>query len=140
MTLRGHDLLEVVAVKDLYDVPVVQVEQLTGLPLDIVSRHVSLAADMIAVDRGLVVVEVHHDVAERGGAGCRQRLARASGREAALSLCHVDAGAVLTEAVAGRDGEADRAREPDTGGAGGEAHERRCRGRVTVECPGVRGA
>ncbi len=35
--LGGHDLLEVVTVGDPHDVPVVRVEELVGLPLDVVA-------------------------------------------------------------------------------------------------------
>ena len=86
VALGGHDLLEVVAVRDLHDVPVVQIEKLTRFPLDVVAGHVALAADVVAVDRGLVEVEVYHDVAERCRAGSRQSLAHASRREPAFTF------------------------------------------------------
>ena len=60
--LRRHDLLEVVPVGHVDDVPVVQVEELARVPLHVVAGHVAVAAHVVGVDRRLVPVEVHDDV------------------------------------------------------------------------------
>ena len=135
--LGGDDLLEVVAVGHEDDVPVVQVEQLGRLPLDVVARLRALADDPVAVDGGLVPVQVEDDVAERGRAGGGQRLRHAARRQAALALDDVHARRVGAEAVAGAEGQADGAGHAHAGGAGGEPHERRGRRRVPVQGPGM---
>ncbi len=73
------------------------------------------------------------EVVEPSGAGGGQRLRDPSRGEAALALDDVHLRGVLPVVVAGPEGEADRARHPDAGGAGGESDERRGRGRVPVE-------
>ena len=117
--LGRDDLLEVVAVRHVDHVPVVQVEELARVPLHVVARQDALAADAVRVDRRLVPVEVHDDVGERGGAGRGQCLGHAAGRQAALALDDVHARRVVAVAVGGADAEADRAGEADAGGARG---------------------
>ena len=131
--LRRDDLLQVVAVGHVDDVPVVQVEELPRVPLHVVAGAVAVAADVVGVDRRLVPVDVQDDVVERGRAGRGQRLGDAARREAALALDDVHAGRVRAEAVAGAEREAERARDADARGAGRELHERRRRRRVSVE-------
>ncbi len=132
-SLRRDHLLEVAAVRDLDDVPVVQVEELHRRPLHVVARLAVLAAHAVRVDRGLVPVHVEDDVVERGGAGGGERLGHAARGEAALALDHVDARGLRPVVLARRQGEADRARDPDPRGAGRELDERCRRRRVPVE-------
>ena len=139
LALGGHDLLKVVAVGHLHDVPVVQEEQLARLPLDVVAGLPALAADALAVDRGLVPVEVQHDVGEARRAGGGQSFGDAARREPSFSLRDVDPRAVRAVTVAGGDGQADGARQTDAGGAGREVHEGGRRRRVPVQGPGVQG-
>ena len=138
--LRRDHLLEVAPVRHLDHVPVVQVEQLRRRPLHVVAGRAVLAADAVRVDRGLVPVHVDDEVVERGGAGGGERLGHAARGEAALALDHVDAGGLRPVVLARGEGEADRARDADAGGAGRELHERRRRSRVPVEGLGAEAA
>ena len=127
------------AVGDLHDIPVVQVKQFTRFPLDVVTGNCALPADMVTVDRGLVVVDVCNDVGKRGRAGGGQSFAYASRREPAFALCDMDARAVFPVTVTRANGHADGARHADTRSTGGEAHEGRGRRGVTVQSPSVQG-
>ncbi len=73
------------------------------------------------------------DVAERGRAGRGEGFAHAPRCEPALALDDVHARRIGAVVVAGPEGEADRARDADAGGAGREADEGRGRRRVAVE-------
>ena len=135
--LRRDDLLHVVAVRHVDDVPVVEVEELPRVPLHVVAGDDALAADVVAVDRRLVPVEVHDEVGEGGGAGRGERFAHAAGRQPALALDDVHARGVGAVAVGGAEAQPDRAGDADAGGAGGELDERGGRRRVPVERPGA---
>ncbi len=131
--LCGDDGLKVGSVGHCDDVPVVEGGELGRRPLDVVARAVILAADVIAVDRGLVPVDVQEGVAERGGARRGQRLGGAARREAALAFDDVHPRRVGAVEVGRTEGEAQRRGQPDAGGAGGEADEWGGRRRVSVE-------
>ena len=131
--LRGDHLLEVAAVRHLDHVPVVQVEQLHRVPLHVVARVALVAAHVVRVDRGLVPVDVDDHVVERGGGSRGERLGDPAGGEPALALDDVHAGRGLPVDVARGEGEADRGRDADPGGARREPDEGCRRRRVAVE-------
>ncbi len=140
VALRRDDLLQVVPVGHLDDVPVVEVEELARVPLHVVAGDVPHAADAVAVDGRLVPVEVHDHVGEGGGAGRGERFAHAARRQPALALDEVHARRVGAVAVRRADAEADGAGDADAGGARRELDERGRRRRVPVERPGAEGA
>ncbi len=45
--LRSQNLLEVLAIWNQDDVPVVEIGQLHGIPLDVIAGHISVTADAV---------------------------------------------------------------------------------------------
>ena len=137
LLLGGDDLLPVFPVGDKDHVPVVQVGQFRRRPLDIIPRRAALAADVVAVDRRLIPVDVEDHVLQRGGPRGGQGLADPAGGQPALALDDMDPRRVCTVVVERPQGEADRASQADARGARREADKGGRRRRMAVQNLGV---
>ena len=103
--LSGRDLLQIESVRHEDHVPVVQVRELHGIPLDVLSGLGSLTADMVRVDRRLIPVEVHDGVVERSGGRRGECFRDPSWRQAAFPLDDVHARSAVAVGVSRSIGE-----------------------------------
>ena len=80
-------------------VPVVEVEELTRIPLHILAGVVTLASDRVRIDRCLVPVKVHDRIRQARCAGKCCRLGGSTGCEASLTFDQMDPGRVIAVGI-----------------------------------------
>ncbi len=130
--LGGDDLLEIHAVRDQNGVPVVQQGELDRVPLDVFARGVSIPANPVGIDGGLIPVDMQDRVLEAGRPGGGHGFADPAGRHPALPFDDMNARRIAAVIIHRAEGQAERCRNPDPRRSGGQPQKRGGRGRMPV--------